>query len=184
MIEQLLGIYNKSAEVVIIKDASGMITNLYKLLKSNHELNQKWVNAYLMRDGDGLEEQHKQEPRFIHLKRFVGESYCFDVPTMAKVLGKTEDELKQAILALVKGNSQYFSGHHGAFIGKLLDKVAESDINLDFMSSFDCSDLFEKLMKANNKNFEFFVTNYLRELKSNNQTEQIFDKKLLDAIKV
>lgn len=182
LIEQLLGLYDKNAEIVIVKDASGMITNLYKLLKSNHEINKKWVNAYLMRDGDGLEEEYKRESRFVHLKRFVAESYCFDIPAMAKVLGKSEDELKQAILALIKGASQDFAGHYGAFIGKLLDKATKTDIDLDFMSSFDCSGVFEKLMKANSKKFEVFIKEYLYELKTGSKIDTIFDKKLLDAI--
>lgn len=182
LIDQLLKLFGKSAEIIIIKDASGMITNLYKLLKSNPELNQKWVNAYLVRDGDGLEEQYQREAHFIHLKRFVAESYCFDMPTMAKVLNKTETDIKQNILTTFKDNTKYFSGHNNLLINKLLNKVTVTDIDLDFMSSFDCSNLFREILKTHKKSFENFTKDYLDELKAGNKLEDIFDKKLLEAI--
>ena len=101
---------------------------------------------------------------------------------MANVLGKTEADLKQAILTLIKDNTQYFSGHHGVFIKKLINKVTDAEIDLDFMSTFDCSELYEKLMKAHHKTFEVFIKDYLNELKQSNKLVQIFDKKLLDAV--
>jgi len=183
LIEELLTFYTKTAEIVIVKDASGMIANLYKLLKSNSELNQKWVNAYLMIDGDGLEEQYKNESHFIHLKRFAAESYCFRIEIMSKILGKTDEQLKDSILEAIVNNKKYFSGHHQDFIDKLLTKVKKTDIDLNLMSSFDCSDLFKKLLKSENKKWSTFINEYIKELNKANLIDSVFDKKLLEAIK-
>jgi len=182
LIEQLLNSYSKTAEIVIVKDASGMIANLYKVLKGNHELNTKWINAYLMIDGDGKDEQYKKEERFIHLHRFVAESYCFEIPEMAKVFGLTEDDLKTKILKAVKNNTKYFDGRHEQFISKVLGKIEASDIDINFMSSFDCSGLFNVLAEEHSKKWSDYLTSYIAELKTSKKLDSVFDKKLLQAI--
>jgi len=182
-IQKLLALYSTTAEVVIVKDASGMITNLYKLLKSNAELNSKWVNAYLMIDGDGKEEQYKTEPRFIHLMRHCVESYFFDISTTASVLNTTEEELKKEILGLIKVNSKYFNGNHKLFIEQLLGKISYQDVNLELMSFFDASDLLNKLLKTRRIKIETFMKDYLAALKTAGTLELLIDKKLIDAIK-
>lgn len=182
LIKKLLKLYSQSAEVVIVKDASGMITNLYKVLKSNHELNSKWVNAYLMIDGDGKAEMFKTESRFIHLKRFTGESYFFDLSILSKSLKRQKKSLSKEILGFIKGNSKYFEGHHQQFIEKVLTKITESDINLDLMSSFDCSGLLAKLLSKNKMKREDFISTYLSKAQDKGLLDIIFDKKLLEAI--
>lgn len=184
MIQHLLDLHSKSAEIVVVKDASGMISNLYKVLKGNHELNAKWINAYLMIDGDGKDEQYKTETRFIHLHRYVAESYFFVMSSMAKSLGISEDDLKTKILELILANKKYFEGRHLQFIEKVLNKIAKEDINLELMSSFDCSGLFSTILDTYGKKRDEFVKSYLADLNTAKEIEKVFDKKLLQSIKV
>lgn len=183
LINGLLETYGKTAELVIVKDASGMITNLYKVLKSNSELNAKWVNAYLMIDGDGKDEQFKDEPRFVHLKRHCAECYCFDITNTAAALGTTETELKTAIVALIKSDKGFQNSQYKAFVAKLIDKIASDDINEEFMSTFDTSGLLASLLEAKNIKTDDFLRVYLGKLRELNTLETVFDKKLIDAIK-
>lgn len=178
-IEKLLQIYGKTAETVIIKDASGAIQNFYKVLKSNNEFNNKWVNAYLMIDGDGKEEMYKKEPRFIHLKKYCIESYFFHIDTLMSVLGKK----KSTILKELKTNKKIFQGQNSILIKNLINKLNQADLNDEVFNSFDTSELLKRLIQKSRITFEVFIERYLIRLKKDGLMEDVFDKKLLDAIK-
>lgn len=179
----LLKIFSKTASVIIVKDSSGAIQNFYKVLTSNADIYDQWVNAYLVVDGDGKKPMHTGDQRFVHLAKHCIESYFFQMTDLAKVLGLTESDLKKEISGKIKNNPAYFEGIHSNFIQSLLTKLTQGDITIDLMSSFDSSKLLHALLADKKMKWEVFVEKYLQELNANNTLDNVFDKKLLDAIK-
>lgn len=183
MISELLKLHGSDAEVVIVKDASGMIQNLYKLIRSNSEFNERWVNAYLVVDGDGKEPMYQEDSRFIHLQRFSAESYFFNIETMAKVFGISENDLREQILSLIKENPEGFRGQHFVLIERFLDRLIPGDVTIELMSSFDSSSLLRKLLRARRSSSEAFISAYIRQLHHDALLDKIFERKLLEGVK-
>lgn len=182
-IQKLLSINNQTGSIVIVKDSSGAIQNFFKVLKSNSSTYKKWINAYLLIDGDGKDQMYKDESRFIHLERYSIESYFFKTEVIAKVFGETESDLRKKIVDLIKNNPKFLTGSHSSFIAKLIDKLEPSDIDINLMSTFDTSGLLKKLLKDKKMKEVDFIDKYISEVSSSNEIEAIFDKKLIEAIK-
>jgi len=121
------------------KDA---VVGMYKTARANPG---EWDQAFFLIDGDNQGNPFPGDAHFIQLSQYCIENYLLDVPTMTQVLGKTEDEIKAAILEAIQFKKADILKHY-KFLDFVIDRLTVADITQDLLAKFDCSEIIERVL--------------------------------------
>jgi predicted ATPase len=185
VIKELLKIYNKNEdllEIIKISGGSGNVENLYKVISQNDFLEEDWINAYFLRDGDN-EQDNNKKLNFIKLKKYSIESYFLNLDILSELLNRDKQKIKNLILDSIKINKTKISckTKNALFFEKLIEDM--KDINPDILNILDCSQFFDDFVEKLGYKKENFMSKYLKKAYEMSKLEEIFDKELIDFVK-
>lgn len=183
-IKLLLSIYKKneeSLEIIKISGGRGNLEKLYEVLKQNPDFASKWVNVYFLVDGDNKIDFSKD--RVIQLRKYSIESYYFDFEVLSALLDKSEEDVKNIIMEIIRKNKRKIAGEgkNSVFWEKLIGNM--NNINQEDLDVLDCSQIFDEFVESLGYKKVDFMERYLNKAYEIQKIEEIFDSELINFIK-
>jgi len=143
-----------------------------------------WANCFFVTDGDNEGNPFPSVKQFIHLDKYCIENYLLDIGTAAKVVQKTEQAVKDALLNAIKKNKDKIirKNKFFQFFAFVFDGLNTSNIDESSIAVLDGSTIFEDFLKELGVSPEFYMKEYMETLQKESMLEKIFPQQLIVAI--
>jgi predicted ATPase len=165
---------------VIISEC-GNSSNVKSLFKhSKHESG--WENAVFLVDGDNEGNPFPGEDHFIHLKKYCIQNYFLDFELASLVAGKSEDEIRRAILNAIM-ESKYQILKKNKYFDFLIDRLTVDDIQATHLAKLDASVIFPAYLKQIGIGFSDYVRMYVERAVAKRKADAIFPEELINYLR-
>lgn len=141
-----------------------------------------WQNCFFLIDGDNQRNPFPDEERFIHLDKYCIENYLLDPGTAARVAGKPEEAVRNAILAAVKANKETILKQNKWF-EFLFDRLTLQDITESSLEQLDAAAIFPTYLRELDMERSVYIEKYLKLLHEESKLEAVFPERLIRAIR-
>jgi len=164
-------------------ESCGSCSNVRSLYKLS-QLQGGWANCFFVEDGDNEGSPYPGVKQFIHLDKYCIENYLLDIGTAAKVVKKTEETVKNALLDAIRKNKDTILRRNKffKFFAFVFDNLNTSNINEASMAVLDGSTIFESFLTELGVNQDFYMKEYIETLQKESMLDKIFPKQLISAI--
>jgi predicted ATPase len=158
----------------------GNVRSMYEL----SVLKGGWANCFFVTDGDNEGNPFPGARQFIHLDKYCIENYLLDIGIAAKVVKKTEEAVKNALLNAIKRNKNKMLKRNKffEFFAFLFDGLNTSNINEASIAVLDGSSIFEDFVKELGMSPGLYIKEYVETLQKESMLDKIFPKELIAAI--
>ena len=147
---QLLGVLAHFVQADIAVSKCGSASNVRALFQHQRTTG-GWPKTSFLIDGDNQGNPFPGDPQFFQLPAYSAENFYLDPKILATVVAKTEVEVQEAILCVLKGQrSKLF--HNNKFLAFVIDCIQASDLVYDRLASLDGSLILDLVLKNSAKN--------------------------------
>jgi predicted ATPase len=138
----------------------GNSQNVKTLFKQSKIIGE-WGSAIFLVDGDNQGNEFPGERNFIHLDNYCLENYFLNKSVLSKLLNKTEEEVIEIIIEIIKKRKQEILKNFVSF-DFLLDRIVSTDVEEIFLSKIDASKILPLVIKKTGlKDKEEFYSEYM-----------------------
>ena len=179
VIETIAKVLNR----VVTCGSCGSCSNVRSLYKLSL-LEGGWANCFFVEDGDNEGNPFAGAKQFIHLDKYCIENYLLDIGTAVKVVKKTEETVKDALLNAIKKNKDKIirKNKFFEFFAFVFDHLNTSNIDESSIAVLDGSTIFEHFLKELGVSPNLYMKEYVETLHKESMLEKIFPKQLIAAI--
>lgn len=156
---------------------SSNVKSLFKLSKQEGG----WLNSFFLVDGDNQGNQFSTESSFIHLEKYCIENYLLHISTLSGLFSKSEDEIKQELVDIIKFKKGKILKNN-KFFEFLIDRLTFQDITQDSLDTLDGSEILIDFLNKFHKNRRQFSEEFSNYLQGRNELELVFGRRLLDLV--
>ncbi len=142
--ELVITLLSKEFGVEINCIKCGSCQNVKSLFRQSKIIGQ-WSSAIFLVDGDNQGNEFPSDKNFIHLDYYCIENYFLNKSILEEILQKSEVEVIDLIIEIIKENKQEILKKI-TFIEFLLDRIVPADIGEKFLSKLDASKIIPHLI--------------------------------------
>jgi hypothetical protein len=157
-------------------DNCANVTSLYQMAKKTGG----WGNAIFLRDGDNEGNRFLRERKFIHLERYCMENYLLDYAVLSRLTNKTESDLKETLLAVVKGNKKSLAKNPTVEVH--LGQLTMATFTDEFLRTLDASKFLKEYLVALGIDPTTYIEKYIAACDGAHELKRIFPGALLEFI--
>jgi predicted ATPase len=140
-----------------------------------------WGNTFYLEDGDNEGNPFPSDPNFVHLSKYCIENYLLDYHVASKITDKTEQELRQIILAAIMANRTTIF-RKNRFIEFLADSLTTEHITEERVSKLDASVIMSDYLNRVGMTFADYTKAYVRQCQDDGSLHSSLPKQVVEII--
>lgn len=142
-----------------------------------------WQNSYFLIDGDNQGNPFPNETNFIHLPVYCIENYLLNPSILAKIFGKTEQDIREIILETIREKRANILKKN-QFFEFLFDSLYEEHITYERLCKLDASEIVNEVASKLGMSVDELTAKTLMFIFSNKKENEILPENLLKIVNI